>query len=224
MRLLIVEDDSDLAEATRSRLASAGFTVDVAATAAMAFTALRVGQYDLAIIDLSLPDGEGGGIVQWLRRRRQDMPILIASALDDPADRVRLLNGGADDYLVKPFTFDELQARVRALLRRPAQISAPVLACANIRLTIDNFLVEVGGMPIDVPRQETMLLAALMRSAPRPLPRTRIEEAIYSFDQEVTGNAVEAAVSRLRRRLRQHGADVTIKTVWGFGYALLVSA
>jgi len=134
--------------------------------------------------------------------------------------RVELLNTGADDYLVKPFSLDELLARIRAVLRRPAHIAVDRLSAGNISLETGTLTLEVGGQAVEIPRRELGVLETLLRSLGRLVPKRKLSEAIYSFDDEVTPNAVEAAVSRLRRRLQSHGATVSITAMRGLGYVM----
>jgi DNA-binding response OmpR family regulator len=147
--------------------------------------------------------------------------VLVATARADVVQRVQTLNDGADDYLVKPFSLDELLARVRALLRRPRQVAETILTAGNVALDTVAMTLRIGGsLVLDVPRRELAALAALLGQKGRLLPRQKLEDAVYSFDSEVTPNAMEAAVSRLRRRLESHEASVTITAMRGLGYIL----
>ena len=220
MRLLIVEDNERLATLVSRLLSEQAFAVDTVASVDAALAALAVATYDLVLLDLALPDGEGADVLRAIRDRGHGTPVLVATARGEVEQRVRMLDLGADDYLVKPFSFDELLARVRALLRRPRQIADPMLSAGNIRLDTAALTLWVNDQPVETPRRELGVLAALMRSQGRLLPRQKLTDSVYSFDNEVTPNAIEAAVSRLRRRLEAHGANVTVTAMRGLGYIL----
>ena len=220
MKLLIIEDNARLAAVMAKLLTDNGMTVDAVATIDEARAALALAAYDLILLDLALPDGYGGDLLRSLRTAGQATPVLVATARGDVTDRVKLLNAGADDYLVKPFSLDELLARIRALLRRPRQTAPNLLQAGNITLDTVSQTLTVDGVPIELPRLELRVLAALLTQQGRLLARERLEQAVYSIDAEVTPNAIEAAVSRLRRRLDARGATVTITAMRGLGYIL----
>ena len=224
MRLLLVEDDADLAAGLRRMLTENGFAVDSTASAGAAMAALDVADYDLVILDLFLPDAEGTRVLSWLRDRRRPTPVLIVSAASETHRRVQALDAGADDFLVKPFALDELRARIRAILRRPTGITPRHLVIGNVTLDTNAMAVRVADNPIELSRRDLTVLRTLMSAPGRRLRRREMLEAIYSLDDEVTGNAIEAAVSRLRRRLAACGASVMINTVRGFGYTLTENA
>lgn len=220
MRLLIVEDNRRLAELIGTSLKEQAFVVDSVANVGAASAALRLASYDLILLDLALPDADGEVILRSLRASGQPTPVLVMTARADVVHRVRVLNEGADDYLVKPFTLEELLARVRALLRRPPQITGHVHQAGNVVLDSRSLFAHVDGLAADLPRLEFAVLAALMQSQGRLLPKKKLEDAAYSFDSEVTANALEAVISRLRRRLEALGANVTITSMRGLGYIL----
>jgi DNA-binding response OmpR family regulator len=220
MRLLLVEDNVRLASLVREGLDQQGFAVDWCETAGGAEHALQITEYDLVLLDLGLPDGEGLDLVRALRRRKDTMPILILTARGGLDDRVLGLDAGADDYLVKPFQIPELAARCRALLRRPGALLGTELIAGNVALNSAQRGVTVAGLVIDAPPREVDLLECLLRRAGQVVSKPAIEGALYSMDAEVTPNALEACVSRLRRRLTNAGADIQIRTVHGVGYAL----
>src|SRR5271166_3141401 len=209
VRLLIVEDNVRLAAVIAKLLTEHAFAVDSVGTVDEALAALKAASYDLILLDLSLPDGEGADVLRRMRRTGQGTPVLVMTARADVVHRVRTLDEGADDYVVKPVSLDELLARVRALLRRPRQIADNVLSAANVMLDTTALTLSVDGALIDIPRRELGVLIALMSNQGRLLAKQKLVDAVYSFDQEVTPNAVEAVVSRLRRRLEAHGAGVT---------------
>jgi DNA-binding response OmpR family regulator len=220
MKLLVIEDNPRLAAVMTKLLADNGMTVDAVATAEEARVALAIATYDLILLDLTLPDGYGGDLLRSLRTAGQPTPVLVATARGDVSDRVQLLNAGADDYLVKPFPLDELLARIRALLRRPRQTAPNLLHAGNIALDTTAQTLTVDGKPVEPSRLELRVLAALLTHRGRLLARERLEQAVYSMEAEVTPNAIEVAVSPLRRRLESHGATVTITAMRGLGYIL----
>ena len=224
MRLLIVEDNEKLATLTAKLLRDNLYSVDTVATVDEARAAIEIVDYDLILLDLSLPDGDGSEILRSLRRDGQATRILVATARADVVQRVETLNDGADDYLVKPFSLDELLARIRALLRRPCETKQEVLMAGQLALDTTSLTLRVTGNVTPLPRRELGVLLTLLRNQGRLVPRRKLEEAVYTFDNEVTPNAIEAAVSRLRRRLDGLGAAVTITAMRGVGYILAEGA
>jgi DNA-binding response OmpR family regulator len=224
MRLLIVEDNEKLAALMAKLLAENLYSVDTVATADEARAALEIVDYDLILLDLSLPDGDGSEILHSLRRRGQATRILVATARADVIQRIETLNDGADDYLVKPFALDELLARIKALLRRPRETNKAELVAGRLRLDTASLTLRVAGAVTPLPRRELVVLVTLLRNQGCLVPRRKLEDAVYSFDNEVTPNAIEAAVSRLRRRLEGLDAAVTIVAMRGLGYVLAESA
>ena len=220
MRVLVVEDNEKLASLMKKLLSESGFSVDSVETADDAVSALKVTDYDLVVLDLSLPDGNGAEIIKFLRKGGDATPVLVATARADVAERVHVLNLGADDYIVKPFSLDELLARVRALLRRPKQIAASILTLGNLTLDTAAMTLQIDGNPVDIPRRELAVLAALLHANGKLVPKQKLEQSIYSFEHDVTPNATEAAVSRLRKRLYVHGSNVKIGAMRGLGYIL----
>lgn len=220
MRILLVEDNDRLVELVGQGLRAGGFAVDAFQTLGDADAALASVPYDMAIFDLGLPDGNGLDLLKRARQRGQKLPILVLTARDGVDDRVRGLNAGADDYVLKPFAMEELLARVRALLRRPGEALGVELSCGKVRLDTISREVWVDGSVIAVPRRETEMLEQLLRRAGRVLPKRALEEGLYSFDDDVSSNTIEVLMSRLRKRLIQTGADVTIHTLRGVGYML----
>lgn len=220
MRLLLVEDNARLASLVREGLDRQGFAVDWCETVDGAEHALWINDYDLILLDLGLPDGEGLDLIRGLRRGKDMMPILVLTARGGLDDRVMGLDAGADDYLVKPFQIPELAARCRALLRRPGASLGTHLTVGNVILDSAERSVTVGGTPIDATPREVDLLECLLRRAGHVVAKPALEGALYSMDAEVTPNALEACMSRLRKRLTAAVADVQIRTVHGVGYAL----
>lgn len=220
MRLLVIEDEAALGLLLRAGLERAGFAVDLAPTLRAAADSLEAVQYDAAILDLSLPDGDGLTLLRGMRRRGSPLPVLILTARDALEDRVAGLDGGADDYLVKPFHMDELVSRVRALLRRPNAALGVELAMANLLLHTATRVVTVEGQPVTLTPREMSLLELLLRRQGSVVAREAIEDGLYAFDNPTTPNAVEVLMHRLRRRLQDAGAQVVVHTIRGVGYLL----
>lgn len=221
MRLLLVEDNARFSELVRRALVADGFAVDAAQTLRAAQEFLDAAPYDLIVLDLGLPDGDGLTLIKSLRSRAMAVPILVVTARDALDDRITGLDLGADDYLVKPFATAELSARCRALLRRPGGVLGSVLSAGNLSLDCSAREARVSGRRLEMPPRELSLLELLMRKAGQVVPRANLENGLYSMGQEITSNALEAAASRLRRRLAAAGADVSLHTAHGIGYALI---
>ena len=220
MHLLLVEDNLRLQELIEQALRGAGYRVDLATTVAELLAAAASVQYDLLIVDLMLPDGDGLDGIRALRARRSSVPILIMTARGSIDDRVRGLDAGADDYLIKPIHQAELLAHVRALLRRPAEVMGPILRTGNTEF--DEAIAEVrcAGKPVRLRLRERRLLALLMRRSGFLVSKNMIEEALSEFGREISANAIEALISRIRRALSDARSDVVIETVRGVGYRL----
>jgi DNA-binding response OmpR family regulator len=220
MRLLLVEDNVRLGKLTSAALRASGFAVDLFANASEAETALAVVTYDVIVLDLGLPDRDGGSLLEPARRHSPSSPILILTARDDSSSVVDLLNRGADDYLCKPFVTDVLIARIRALLRRSGALRTAVLNERNVELDPSQYRVRVDGQDIDVSRRELSALELLMRRSSRVISRADFEESMYGFGEEVSSNAIEVLIHRLRKKLDGAGAMVEIHNLRGLGYML----
>jgi two-component system response regulator QseB len=214
MRLLLVEDDRMLGAGVQQGLRRAGHAVDWVRDGVEAESALATEPYDVVLLDLGLPRKGGLEVLRALRRRGATVPVLVLTAQDAVADRVAGLDAGADDYLVKPFDLDELAARVRALHRRRAGRSAPLLENGPLVLDPTGHEVRLDGAPVGLSAREFALLEALLERPGRPLSRTQLEERLYGWGEEVESNAVEVHVHALRRKLGAHW----IKTLRGVGY------
>lgn len=218
MRLLIVEDNQRLCQAVAESLRSQGFAVDTAATAAEGLRIWQAADYDVAVLDLMLPDGSGLGALKEMRSRGSKTPVLILTALGAIEDRVRGLDCGADDYLVKPFATQELIARLRALLRRPGAALGRTLTLGNVRLNTSARIATVAETQLDLTRSELIVLETLLRNQGRVISKERLGECLYDFQQERSANSVETQVHRLRKKLASAGADVSLRTLRGLGY------
>jgi DNA-binding response OmpR family regulator len=221
VHLLVIEDETRIAEILRSRLQRDGFVVDAVRLCADAREALALTAYDAAILDLGLPDGDGLKLLAELRAVRNSIPILILTARDAVEDRVSGLNTGADDYLVKPFAIAELVARLKALLRRPGGALGMVLRAGNIEFDTVGRDVRIGATPLQLPRRECAILEHLMRRQGRVVPKAVLEEKLYGIDDELESNAVPVHVHHLRRKLQEAQATAEIHTVRGVGYLLV---
>jgi two-component system response regulator QseB len=216
VRLLLVEDDPMVGESIRDGLAQEGFTVDWVRDGAAAETALGAEPYAAVLLDLGLPRKDGLDVLRAARARRNEVPILVITARDAVADRVRGLDAGADDYLVKPFDLDELAARVRALVRRADGRAEPVVRHGAIVLNPATREVTLRGRPVVLSGREFALLHALLARPGVVLSRAQLEERLYGWGEEVGSNAVEVHIHNLRRKL---GAG-TIRNVRGVGYTI----
>ena len=218
MRVLLVEDEPDMASALRAALTRHDMIVDHAPDLSEAEAMAALGSYDALVLDRQLPDGDGLGLIPRLRARGNLVPVLVLTARGDLADRVAGLDRGADDYLAKPFALEEFLARLRALLRRPANLRSDVISAGRLSFDFVNREASIDGVVLELTRRELLVLEALLRRAGRMVPRAALMEAVFAFDDEVQPNALDTQVSRLRRKLA--GADVTINGVRGVGYLL----
>lgn len=214
MRVLLVEDDSMVGESMRQGLRQDGFTVDWVQDGGAAELALENGVYDLLLLDLGLPRKEGLDVLKQLRRRGNQIPVLVVTARDAVADRITGLDAGADDYLVKPFDLDELAARMRALLRRRSGRTDPVIRHGRLILNPATREVVYADKPIALSAREFALLEALLNRPGAVLSREQLEEKVYGWGEEVESNTVEVYIHALRKKL---GQDF-IKNVRGVGY------
>ena len=224
MRALLIEDQAELANLVAANLRRGNFAVDAAGTLDEAQGALATTRYDIILLDLRLPDGDGFGLIRALRRKRDFTPIIVLTARDRLKDRVEGLNLGADDYLVKPFAHEELLARVQAVLRRPKTAVEAELTLANLKVAMENAEVSVEDRRLEVPRRELAVLRLLMRRAGRVVSRESLENALYDDSREIESNALEAAVSRLRKRLAAAGAAVDVMGLRSAGYLIRAKA
>ncbi|SMF97374.1 two-component system, OmpR family, response regulator [Methylomagnum ishizawai] len=218
MRILLVEDDATLADGLSHSLAQSGFDLTLAATASYADSALRTQAFDVVILDLGLPDGDGREVLRALRARKCPTPVLILTARDGINDRVGGLESGADDYMVKPFELRELEARVRALIRRSHGGFNHEIVFGRLALDTAHHRVSVDGEPMLLPSREYGVLEALLLQAGRVVSKDRIAQRLAVRQEELADNAIEVYVHRLRKRLDPLG--INIRTLRGLGYLL----
>jgi len=214
MRLLLVEDDQMIGEAVRLGLRRQGLTVDWVQDGAAAKTALSTETFDLVLLDLGLPKLDGLQVLKWLRGTGSKVPVLILTARDSVNDRIRGLDAGADDYILKPFDFDELAARVRAVLRRQSGRAENLVEHLGVTMDPASHAVTRDGEPVNLSQREFALLEALLEHPGQVLSRVQLEERLYGWGEEVESNAVEVHIHNLRKKL---GAEY-IQNVRGVGY------
>jgi two-component system OmpR family response regulator/two-component system response regulator QseB len=216
MRILVVEDDALLGDAIQAGLKLAGYAVDWMKDGVSADQALLTEPYAAAVLDLGLPRLSGLEVLQRLRGRGLAIPVLILTARDTVEDRIKGLDAGADDYLIKPFDMGELSARLRALIRRSSGKPAAALTAGGVELDPATHQVRYGGVPIELAAREFAVLHALMLNAGRVLSRAQIEEQLYAWGEEIESNAVEVYIHHLRRKL----FSGLIETIRGVGYLI----
>lgn len=221
MRLLLVEDDATVASGISEGLARSGIAVDHLHAAEPAESALALTAYDLAIIDIGLPGMDGLELIRRVRRKGIMVPVLILTARDGLEDRVKGLDIGADDYLVKPFLLPELQARIRALVRRSQASVSSGLEFGPLGLDLGLRMATLDGTLLDLTGRELDVLQHLMLAAPKVLSKQKLTESLGCWDGELSPNAIEIYISRLRAKLADSG--VQIRTVRGIGYRLELS-
>ena len=217
-RLLLVEDEDRIADFLSRGLSEDGYVVVHARDGIQAKSLLEVQSWDLVLLDWWLPQEDGLQVLQWFRQRDRRTPVLFLTARDAVSERVAGLDAGADDYLTKPFSFDELLARVRALLRR-GQESAVVLEYQNIRVQLTEQRAFRQNVPLELTAKELSLLIFFLRNPNRVLSRTRIYESVWQTDFDGTSNTLEVHIKELRRKLEEYG-DRVIQTRRGRGYVL----
>ncbi|MBB6485726.1 response regulator transcription factor [Rhizobium lusitanum] len=224
MRILLLEDEPEMAQALLEALRRRDVLADHVRTIADADAMARVGTYDVLVLDRRLPDGEGLDLVAALRQRKHPVPILVLTALGSVDHRVDGLDSGADDYLAKPFAIEELLARLRALQRRGPTISDKYLDFHNLSVDPRSNEVSIAGSVIEFPRREYLVLEALMRRPNRIVTRSNLIEAVYALEDEIGSNALDAHISRIRKKLVQAGAEVEIRAVRNIGYLVRAKA
>lgn len=218
MRILVVEDDAPLSEALHQTLKLSGYAVDRVNNGASADHALKDGVFDLLILDLGLPKLDGHEVLKRLRARNSPLPVLILSACNDPEEKARGLDLGADDYLAKPFSVKELGARVRALLRRGQHGSATQVFRAGVCYDSVARTATMDGKPLELSTREVSIFEVLFNHFGRAVSKEQLLERLYSYDDGAGLNAIEVYVHRLRKKLE--GSSITVKTLYGRGYQI----
>jgi two-component system response regulator TctD len=224
MRLLLIEDNETLSALLQRGLSTRGFAVDVVSTVANALNGLAMTRFSVIILDLGLPDGDGYDVLQFLRGKGDSTPVLILTARSAVDDRVKGFQRGADDYLCKPFALEELVARVHALLRRPGILLGAALQLGHLTFDTASREVSVDGCPQFIAPREVAVLEALLRRSGRVVPKQVIEDQLYGLSCEVSSNAVEVYVHRLRKQLSDADAGIEIHTIRGVGYLVRETA
>jgi two-component system OmpR family response regulator len=218
VRILLVEDNQTLADGLASILRGSGYAVDLVADGASAEAVAAAEIYDLVILDLNLPEMDGLDVLRAMRARQNTAAVMILTARGSPEERVRGLDLGADDYMIKPFDVSEFEARIRVLLRRHSGLRSSLITYGAVTFDLTSRTFRCEGGPIDIPAREVALLELLFLRAGKVVSKEAIMRSLTGFDEDLSANAIEQYVSRLRRRLAPHG--LTVKTARGIGYYL----
>ena len=221
MRFLLVEDTVDLARSVRDLLVLDGHGVDWAATLAEAEDCLAIARYDLILLDIMLPDGDGRAFLQRHRRAERDTPVIVMTARSAVSDRVDLLDSGADDYLTKPFDFAELEARVRAVLRRRGGAAQTIRRVGDLSFDPLSATLTIQGEVRELRNRELRLFEVLVAAPERIFSKDQLCDRLFSYAETVSDNAIEVYVGRLRKKLG--GSSVRIETLRGLGYRLTIT-
>jgi two-component system OmpR family response regulator len=220
VRVLLVEDEPEMASALAAALRGHDMVVDRVATLDLAEEALIDNTYNAILLDRQLPDGDGLTLIPKLRAKGLQTPIIVLTARGDLAERVAGLDSGADDYLGKPFAIAELLARLRAVLRRPSDVPIEILKLGRLAYDAAHRQASVAGVSLNLPRRELLVLETLLRRSGRTVARAALDEAVYGFDDEIQSNALDTHISRLRRKLSDADARVEIHAIRGIGYLI----
>lgn len=218
VRVLLVEDEREMADLMIVALGRQDILVDHVRTLALAQEACRSGLHDAVLLDRKLPDGDGLALIPLLRKERPGIPVIVLSALGSQDQKIAGLDNGADDYLAKPFFVAELLARLRAVMRRPAQLEASSANVARLSFNLNERQAYIDNVPLDLTRRELLALEILVRRAGRTVARSALEEAVYGYDDEIASNTLDSHISRLRQKLASAGVE--IHGIRGLGYLL----
>lgn len=220
MRILVVEDEKDLNAIINKRLNKAGYSVDSCFNGEEALDYMRLAEYDVIILDIMLPKLNGLDLVRVMRKNRDKTPILLLTAKDGIEDRVMGLDSGADDYLVKPFAFEELLARIRVLTRRSIDEATNIFTVADLRVDCDTRIVKRGDTVIPLSSKEFSVLEYMIRNQGVVLSRAKIEQHIWNFDYEGGSNVIDVYIRYLRKKIDEDFEPKLIHTIRGAGYVL----
>lgn len=218
MRILLVEDNKALSEGLVAILRGSGYAVDVVHDGASANAVIATETFDLVILDLNLPEMDGLDVLRSMRARQNKAAVLILTARGTQEEKIRGLDLGADDYMIKPFDISEFEARVRVLLRRQAGLRSSLVSYGNVSFDLNSRTFSAGGITVDIPARELGLLEILFMRAGKVVAKEAIIQSLTAFDDDLSANAIEQYVSRLRKRLAPHG--LTVRTARGIGYYL----
>lgn len=219
-RILIIEDEQKIASFVRQGFSQEGFAVDVASDGIDGLHLATTSEFDLIVLDVMLPGRDGWSVLQEIRKHRPDQPVILLTALDAVSHRVKGLTAGADDYLVKPFAFSELLARVRNVLRRAPARPVEMLRLDDLEMDLLRHKASRGGKPLDLAPQEYRLLEFLLRHPGEVLTRTRLAEQVWDMNFDGDSNVVDVAIRRLRRKIDDASERKLIHTLRGVGYVL----
>lgn len=220
MRILIAEDERDLNQLIKKRLKDSGYSVDACFDGQEVFDYLLCAEYDALILDIMMPKMDGIAVLRKLRQQGSTVPVLLLTAKDSIEDRVTGLDAGADDYLIKPFAFEELLARLRVLLRKPVTEKSNVLKVADLSLHVDTHRVFRGGKEIQLSSKEYALLHYMMQNAGIVLSRDKLEQHVWDYDFSGGSNVIDVYIRYLRKKVDEGYAPKLIHTVRGHGYVL----
>jgi len=218
MNILVVEDSTRMAQALRKGLTEESYAVDVAADGPTGLHMARSGEFDLVLLDINLPGMDGFEVIRKLRRSRSDVPVIMVTARDDLGDRIEGLDSGADDYLTKPFAFEELLARIRATMRRPGARTEPIYRHDDIELDPARGLATRAGQPLNLTAREFALLREFMANGDCVLSRAKLYESVWGSQYDGLSNVLDVYVNYLRNKLEDAGGCRVLHTVRGRGY------
>ena len=224
MRVLYIEDNAKLGEATQKSLTRAGFTVDLFETSDDGWHAWQVAPYDVVILDIMLARESGLDLLARVRAAGLSTPVLLLTALGTLSERVRGLDAGGDDYLVKPFAIEELVARLRALGRRRSALADTVIRYGDVAYDVTSRELSVGEARASLPRGESIVLEHFLRAPDRVITKAQLGESLHSMEQDYTDNSIQIHVHRVRRKLAELGAQVSIRALRGLGYMAVINS
>ncbi len=220
MRILIADDERALCDITAKKLIIEGFSVDCCYNGEEAMDYLRFAEYDAIILDIMMPKLTGLEVLTWIRNNKNHVPVLLLTAKDSVNDRVAGLNAGADDYLIKPFSLDELVARIHAITRRKSGIVTNVITAGDLVMNINTHSVTRGGKPISLSSKEFAILEYLIKNKGNVLSREKIEQHIWNYDYEGGSNVIDVYISYLRKKIDGDYETKLIHTIRGVGYII----